>query len=553
MVVRKIYESQRDLLIGQLYKRSNTSVASRSYTYDTLARPVTRSLSRDGASVNDSFSYNSRSELNTATVNNEAYAYDYDNIGNRETAQEAAESATSYESNQLNQYTAIGDFEPTYDDAGNQTKVKTSTGIWSVVYNAENRPISFTNEATGTVVECAYDSMGRRTYKKVTTNGNITLHQRYIYRGYLQIVCCDLTRTGHPDLWYITWDSTQPRDTRPLAIRKDGSWFTYGWDNTKNICEIYEPSGYIRTSYVYSPYGFVSSSGSVSQPIQYSSEFHDAEIGEHYYNYRFYNPVDGRWNNRDFILHNNSYSFNPNYTDYIGLSQIKKKVKRTIAFSAKSGSNHSANITDETKRSITLEPFEFYYSSKDTYNLINFERSSIYILGGIYKMDNCSASSSYEYPANKQTYKLDISSAGYELFGGKIKPGFNYTTIIQNSEVTQTGVISLTASVPSSMGDISISVKGTVKDKGGCNFEPDSFSISANLPIYKVNDFSIGAQSEFKKTFADEGASVNGGLKAQYKISDDFSINATYILEAAEKAGQQNFASSFMLQLNYSY
>ena len=29
--------------------------------------------------------------------------------------------------------------------------------------------------------------MGRRSYKKVTVNGEVTLHQRYIYRGYLQI------------------------------------------------------------------------------------------------------------------------------------------------------------------------------------------------------------------------------------------------------------------------------------------------------------------------------------------------------------------------------
>jgi len=30
-------------------------------------------------------------------------------------------------------------------------------------------------------------SMGRRSYKKVTVNGEVILHQRYIYRGYLQI------------------------------------------------------------------------------------------------------------------------------------------------------------------------------------------------------------------------------------------------------------------------------------------------------------------------------------------------------------------------------
>ena len=81
MSLTQSYEEKRDLLIGQLYKRSNTSVASRAYTYDTLGRPMTRSTSKDGSTVNDSFGYNSRSELNIATVNNEAYAYDYDNIG----------------------------------------------------------------------------------------------------------------------------------------------------------------------------------------------------------------------------------------------------------------------------------------------------------------------------------------------------------------------------------------------------------------------------------------------------------------------------------------
>ncbi len=58
--------------------------------------------------------------------------------------------------------------------------------------------------------------------------------------------------------------------TRPPAIQKDGSWFTYGWDLTKNICELYGPSGYIRAAYIYSPYGQVTSTGDVEQTIQWS-------------------------------------------------------------------------------------------------------------------------------------------------------------------------------------------------------------------------------------------------------------------------------------------
>ena len=137
--------------------------------------------------------------------------------------------------------------------------------------------------------------MGRRATKKVTVNGSITLHRRYIYRGYLQIAACDLTRTGHPSLWHLTWDPTQPIATRPLALRKDGTWYTYGWDLTKNICEIYGPAGYIRTAYTYTPYGEVTATGDVEQPIQWSSEFNDAELGMVYYNYRHYKPIDGRW------------------------------------------------------------------------------------------------------------------------------------------------------------------------------------------------------------------------------------------------------------------
>ena len=37
------------------------------------------------------------------------------------------------------------------------------------------------------------------------------------------------TRSHHPALWYITWDPTQNIATRPLALQKDGAWYTYGW------------------------------------------------------------------------------------------------------------------------------------------------------------------------------------------------------------------------------------------------------------------------------------------------------------------------------------
>ena len=103
--------------------------------------------------------------------------WDYDNIGNRRMEQRT-DGYEIYTANQLNQYTAIedaeGTFTPTYDADGNQTRVKTGTGIWNVTYNAKNRPILFTNDDNCVSVECTYDYMGRRATKKVTENGTVT-------------------------------------------------------------------------------------------------------------------------------------------------------------------------------------------------------------------------------------------------------------------------------------------------------------------------------------------------------------------------------------------
>ena len=285
---------------------------SRAYQYDTLGRPTSRTLARQGATRNDAFTSNDRSELISDIVDGTALnGWDYDNIGNRR-MEHRSDGYEIYTANQLNQYTAIedqeGTFQPTYDDDGNQTRIKTSTGVWNVTYNAKNRPVLFSKDDNSVSVECTYDYMGRRATKKVTENGTVTLHQRYLYRGYLQIACCDLLRPAHPCIWFITWDPTQPEATRPLAIQKDATWYTYGWDVTKNTCEIFGQSGYIRATYTYSPYGLVSSVGDVEQPFQWGGEFFDTETKLVYYNQRYYSPNDGRWLSRDAYT---SFIFSP--------------------------------------------------------------------------------------------------------------------------------------------------------------------------------------------------------------------------------------------------
>ncbi len=369
MTLTQSYEAKRDLLSDMAYHRGTTLVVQREYTYDILGRPSARNTARQGAIVNDSFTHNTRSELVEAQVNGKDYEYAYDNVGNRTAALEESSSvasSTEYTTNALNQYSSISEngaaaFVPQFDADGNQTLIKTETGIWSAVYNAENRPVSFINESTGTVVTCAYDSLGRRAFKKVTVNGAVTLHQRYIYRGYLQIACCDLSRTAHTALWLITWDPSQPIATRPLAIQKDGTWYTYGLDLTKNVCEVFGNSGYIATSYTYSPYGFVTTNGSVTQPIQWSSEVGDVETGVVYYNFRYYNTNSTTWNRRDPLQNytgKNLYGFIQNspisYTDRLGLYVF-----------AVDGTNYNVKTHPDTQYSYVYDFAKRCYPSED--------------------------------------------------------------------------------------------------------------------------------------------------------------------------------------------
>ena len=188
---------------------------SRAYQYDTLGRPTSRTLARQGATRNDVFTYNDRSELISDVVDGTGLnGWDYDRA-----------------------------VAPPLQAALAWQAAASSSGVAS-------RPVLFTKDDNSVSVACTYDYMGRRATKVVTENGVITTSHRFLYRGYLQIACCDRTRSAHPSLWLITWDPSQPVATRPLAIQKDSTWYTYGWDLTKNIWETYTTTGYIGTALV---------------------------------------------------------------------------------------------------------------------------------------------------------------------------------------------------------------------------------------------------------------------------------------------------------------
>ena len=182
-----------------------------------------------------------------------------------------------------------------YDDDGNQTLITTKTGLWRVTYNGENRPVRWVRESDNTTIVMSYDHMGRRREKNA---------QRFFYDGYLQVV----DNGGN----FYTWDCTERVATRPLAWSQVDSVAYYTHDGYKNVSEVIVSNNSIVAHYEYAPFGAVilkRGESATVNPWGFSSEFADAKLGCVYYNYREYEPVEGRWLSRDSIQSHDIVSF----------------------------------------------------------------------------------------------------------------------------------------------------------------------------------------------------------------------------------------------------
>ena len=214
----------------------------------------------------ETYAYDFRDQL----VAGQGFTYAYDDIGNRTAAE-----GRDYVANSLNQYSAIDTFTPTYDLDGNQTTVLTETDVWQVEYNAENRPIRWTQGSV--VVTMGYDRLGRRVfYKEMNGNRQVT-YTKFLYKDYL---CIQQLFSNSP--WNVykefVWDPTEPVATRPLCFRQYGQRSAFLlYDGNKNVTDVVTvgPFNEPVAHYDYAPFGAPAASGhrAADNPFRFSSEF----------------------------------------------------------------------------------------------------------------------------------------------------------------------------------------------------------------------------------------------------------------------------------------
>ena len=253
-------------------------------------------------------------------------------------------------------------------------------------WDAENRltsvgPHSGNTETNDVKVEFAYDYLGRRVSKTVSTyTGSawqVSQKLKFVWHGWLMLVELEEDAQQDDDVMRkYTWgldlvgqsgatgslegaggilDTTSPRQAQVgglLAVEEpqtvgDPLKYVYTYDANGNVGQVVDLTAAsaatsIKVKYEYGPYGSrvnTPAQDEYEQPFRFSTKQWDDETGLGYWGYRYYSPVLGRWISRDPIeerggRHLYAYARNavPNIVDAHGLwgdgRRASKKIKR---------------------------------------------------------------------------------------------------------------------------------------------------------------------------------------------------------------------------------
>jgi len=292
------------------------------YDYNAAGQRATET----GPRGNVTFGYNGRSELNSATGlgapgSTGNYNYQYDDIGNRESATvlstlNAQLSTTTYQPNELNQYNAItvdgeAPSAPIYDLNGNMTADGSGA---TFAFDEENRIVSIQSAIGNRKSEFLYDGMSRRVETKEFENATLVKTVRYVYDGLLPVEELEWSgvATGAPvAVRQITRGTDLSGSLEGaggvgglLAYIAGSSSAWYFADGNGNVAGLYGTSDTSEATYTYDPFGRrLNATGPLASinTYQWSSKEHHEPSGLVYYLHRYYNPETGRWVSRDPI------------------------------------------------------------------------------------------------------------------------------------------------------------------------------------------------------------------------------------------------------------
>lgn len=285
-------------LLNVTHKKGATTLDGAAYTVDAAGNRLSRTPLPSGTGTN--FTYDPIYELLTSKQGKTTTeSYTYDSVGNRLTSL----SFSSYTYNSSNELTAAGgNTTYTYDNNGNPLSKVVSGhggGTTTFAWDFENRLASVTLPGSGGTVSFKYDPFGRRIYKSSSSGSSI-----YAYDG------DNLVEETNSSGGVVARYAQGLNIDDPLAMLRSATVSFYQADGLGSVTSLSNSAGALAQTYAYDSFGKqTSSSGSLTNPFQYTARESDTETGLYYYRARYYDPTGGRFLNEDPIRSRGGINF----------------------------------------------------------------------------------------------------------------------------------------------------------------------------------------------------------------------------------------------------
>ena len=275
-------------LLSVLHQAGGATVDGASYAYDNAGNRTSKTDQLAGVTSN--YSYDALYQLTqVAQGATTTESYSYDAVGNRLSSLGVA----LYSYNSLNELTSNSNVSYTYDNNGNTATKTDSTGMTQYTWDFESRLTQVTLPGTGGTVTFEYDPFGRRIQKSFTQNSNTTTTD-YLYDG--RDLIEEIDSSGNVLARYTQFPSLD----QPLAELRSGVTSYYEQDAVGSVSALSSPAGALANTYTYDAFGkLVASSGTITNPFQYTGREFDQETGIYQYRYRYYDQNVGRFINED--------------------------------------------------------------------------------------------------------------------------------------------------------------------------------------------------------------------------------------------------------------
>jgi RHS repeat-associated protein len=218
---------------------------------------------------------------------------------------------SSYSNNTSNELTSTSNASYTYDNNGNTLTKVVGSNTTSYAWDFENRLTSVTLPGTSGTVSFKYDPFDRRIYKSSTSGLSV-----FAYDGNNLI-----EETNSSGTVVARYQQGLNID-EPLALLRSGSTSFYHADGLGSVTSLSNGVGSLAQTYAYDSFGKqTNSSGSLTNPFQYTGREVDTDTGLYFYRARYMDTVTGRFLNEDPVGFDggmNLYAYaENNSTDFI--------------------------------------------------------------------------------------------------------------------------------------------------------------------------------------------------------------------------------------------